>query len=306
MDISFLGTSAAIPTKSRNHPGIIIQLFGKTILLDCGEATQCQLTQAHISPMKIDEIYITHLHGDHILGLPGLIQSMAFRGRTKPLDIYGPYDKNQVLEQITKIGYFTLTYKINIHTISENGIINENENYNVIAFKTKHTVTNYSYKIEEKRQPKFIKQKALDLGIQPGMEYGKLQKGESITLNGKIITPEQVLGPPRKGQNIVYSGDTRPTDIMVKFSKDVDILIHEATFSDIHKSKAKENGHCTATEAATMAKEANVKQLVLTHLSNRYLNAKPLTDEAINIFKNTVYAYDLMKIILERNEIRIE
>lgn len=274
------------------------------ILFDCGEATQKQIMQAEISPMKIDDIYITHLHGDHILGLPGIIQSLAFRGRSRPLNIYGPSGIVQLIENIKHFGYCTIGYDIIVHEIEcDECIVYEQEDFKIYAKRMKHTVVDYAYKIEEIRKPKFLRDKAISLGIKPGPLFGKLQAGESITLdNGTTITPDMVSGPPREGVKLVFSGDTIPTRGMVDFAKDVDVLIHEATFTEDMRSKAEENGHSVAADAAMIAKKANVEQLILTHLSNRFTDAKPLEDEARKIFENSTYANDFMIVSIENKK----
>lgn len=273
------------------------------ILFDCGEATQKQIMKAGISPMKIDDIYITHLHGDHILGLPGIIQSLAFRGRTRPLNIYGPKGINELIEHIKNIGFYTIGYEVITHEINdEYEIIYQQNDFRISARKMKHTVVDYAYKIEELRQPKFLRQKAIELGIPPGPLFGKLQAGNEVTVDGKIIKPEQVLGPPREGVKLVFSGDTIPQESMIDFAKNVDVLIHEATFTKDIRDKAFENGHTVAEDAALIAKKANVEQLILTHLSNRYTSSKLLLEEAKVVFEDTVYAEDLMAVIIENKK----
>lgn len=258
---------------------------------------------AQVSPMKIDDIYITHLHGDHILGLPGIIQSLAFRGRTRVLNIYGPPGITDLIDHIKKIGFFTIAYEIKVHEFTENEqTVYQQKNFMIKAMKMKHTITNYAYKIEEIKQPKFLRSKAIELGIPPGPLFGKLQDGHPINIDGKEILPEQVLGPPRKGVSLVYSGDTIPQEQMIYFAKEVNVLIHEATFAKDYMDKAIENGHTIAEDAAQIAKSANVDQLIITHLSNRYTSSKLLEDEAKEIFENTVYAEDMMTVIVENNK----
>ncbi len=259
--------------------------------------------KSEISPMKIDDIFITHLHGDHILGLPGIIQSLAFRGRTRPLHIYGPEGICQLVENIRHLGYYTIGYELITHEITEDQeTVYQQEDFKVEARRMNHTVIDYAYKVEELRQPKFLRQKAIDLGVEPGPLFGKLQAGKSVTVDGKIIKPEQVTGPPRKGVKLVFSGDTIPQQSMVEFAKDANVLIHEATFTKDIKEKALENGHSVAEDAALIAKNANVEKLILTHLSNRYTDPTPLTQEAKAIFEDTTYAYDLMKVIIENKK----
>lgn len=298
-----MGTASAIPTKTRNHTSIILKIYDRTVLFDCGEGTQKQIMESQVSPMKIDDIYITHLHGDHILGLPGIIQSLAFRGRTRPLNIYGPRGIKELIENIKSLGYYTIAYELIVHEIEDDDVvIYKQNNFLIKAMKMKHTVTNYAYKIEEIKQPKFLRPKAIELGVPPGPLFGKLQNGIPVTVDGKTILPEQVLGPPRVGVKLVYSGDTVPQENMIYFAKNVNVLIHEATFSNEYREKAIENGHTIAEDAAMIAKNANVEQLILTHLSNRYTSSETLEEEAKAIFENTVYAEDLMTVIVENNK----
>ena len=301
MEIIFLGTSSAIPTNHRNHSAIAMKAFGEIMLFDCGEGTQRQMTRARLSPMKIDKIFLTHFHGDHILGLPGMIQSMAFRGRTEPLDIYGPPGLYQLVDYMKNFGYFSLSFEIVVHEISEGNVL-ENEEYVIRCCKTEHSVLNFAYSIEEKRNPKFIKEKALALGVKPGPAYGKLQSGLPVKVGGKIITPDQVLGEKRKGRKIVYSGDTRACKQMIKFSNESDILIHESTFNNSHRDNAYETGHSTAAMAADIAEKSDVKKLILTHISTRYKDTKILEREAMEIFENSCVAEDMMWVKVEQHE----
>jgi ribonuclease Z len=299
MELTFLGTSSALPTKNRSHPAIALKSFGEIILLDCGEGTQRQMSIAGLSPMKINHIFISHLHGDHILGLPGLVQSMAFRGRTEPLHIFGPWRTAQLVDNIKKLGYYSMNFLIHTHEVSSGLIINK-EAYKVYCSLAEHSIPDLAYRIEEKRSPKFLKDKALKLGLKPGPDFGKLQSGVSVELNGEIIHPEQVLGKERKGRQIVYSGDTMPCDSMVSLSKDVDVLIHESTFDEALKNRAVETGHSTAAGAARIAKDAGVKNLILTHISTRYQDTEKLHEEALDIFEDTILACDFMTFKINR------
>ncbi len=294
MELIFLGTSSALPTKYRNHSSIALKAFGEIILLDCGEGTQRQMARAGLSPMKINKIFITHFHGDHFLGLPGLIQSMAFRGRKNPLHVFGPAGTSNIINYIENLGYFTLSFPIHTYELNS-GLIIEKDDYKISCCPTKHTVPNLAYSIEEKRSPKFLVEKAIALGVKPGPDFGKLQAGIPVNLEDKIVQPEQVLGGERKGRLIVYSGDTRPCSNMVNFSLGADILIHESTFDDGHQNNAVENGHSTASEAAQIARNAKVKKLILTHISTRYRDTCLLEEEALKIFENSLLAKDLMR-----------
>lgn len=293
MELIFLGTSSAIPSKHRNHASIALKAFGEILLFDCGEGTQRQMSCMKLSPMKIKNIFISHLHGDHILGLPGIIQSLGFRGRTEPLNIYGPPGLENIRESIMNFGYFALDFEIIMHEIKDGTVI-DNEEYTVECVKTQHNVFNLSYSLIEKKKPKFLKDKAIELGLKPGPDFGKLHDGIEVKIEDKIIKPEQVLGECRKGLKITYSGDTRPCEDLVDFAADSDILIHESTFGDKDQAKAVENWHSTAKEAAQIAKKARAKKLILTHISTRYRKSDDLKKAAQKVFENTVVARDFM------------
>ncbi len=297
MEIIFLGTSSAVPTLERNHPSIALRAFAEVMLFDCGEGTQRQLIEAKISPMKITKIFISHFHGDHILGLGGLIQSLGFRGREKDLDIYGPKGLQRIINAISNFGYFQINYNLNIHEIDDGTII-ETEEYVVECAKVEHNIPSYAYSIREKKKPLFLRKKAEELGIPPGPLYGKLHKGEKFEFEGRIIKPEQVLGEAKKGKKISYSGDTRPCEEMIRLARDSDILIHESTYEAEDHQRAVDNAHSTSVEAAEIAREANVNELVLTHISTRYTSDENILSEAQKVFKNTKVAKDYMKIDL--------
>lgn len=305
MEITFLGTSSAVPSKRRNHAGIIIKHFKDTLLFDCGEGTQRQLTYAKISPMKIGKIFITHYHGDHILGLAGLIQSMGFRGRTEDLDIYGPKGLEKIINVISNYGYFQINFNINIHEIGEQTVV-ESEEYIVESIVAEHNLDNIAYSIREKKKPLFLREKAIELGVPVGPLFGKLHRGEEVEVNGKIIKPEQVLGEPKSAKKITYSGDTRPCEKMIELARNSDVLIHEATYEEMDKDKAIEHCHSTSKEASAIAKEANVKLLVLTHISTRYTSDINIKNEAKEIFENTVVADDFMEINIGKDETNIK
>ena len=304
MEITFLGTSSAVPSKQRNHAGIIIKHFKDTLLFDCGEGTQRQLIYAKISPMKINKIFITHFHGDHVLGLGGLIQSMGFRGREEDLDIYGPKGLGRLINAVLKIGYFQLNYNINIHEIDE-GIVVETDEYVIRSIIAEHNIDNISYSVYEKKKPRFLREKAIELGVPVGPAFGKLHNGQEVEVNGKIIKPEQVLGPPREGKKVTYSGDTRPCEKLIELAQNSDVLIHEATYENADLDKAIEHCHSTSKEAAEIAKKANVKLLALTHISTRYTTDLNIKNEAREIFENTVVANDFTEINIGKDKTAI-
>ncbi|MDD3754215.1 MAG: ribonuclease Z [Methanobacterium sp.] len=301
MELIFLGTSSALPTNKRNHSAIALKAFGEVMLFDCGEGTQRQMVRLKLSPMKINQIFITHLHGDHFLGLPGLIQSMAFRGRKDPLHIYGPEGIVKTVENIKNLGYYSLSFNINAHEIRK-GIVTETEEYIIKSCPMQHSIPNLAYSVEEKRSPKFQKDKAMELGLKPGPDFGKLQRGISVEVNGKMIKPGEVLGEERKGRKIIYSGDTSPCAEMIKFAYQADVLIHESTFDSAQEDKALKTGHSTSTHAARIAKEAEVFELILFHMSTRYRDSDILKKEAKEIFQKVTVAEDYMVFEVKKHD----
>ena len=295
MEIIFLGTSSAVHSYNRNHPAIILKAFGETFLFDCGEATQRQLIFAKVSPMKISKIFLSHYHGDHILGLPGLIQSMNFRGREKKLTIYGPKGLYDLRDALFNLGYSKIEFPIEFIEIDSETVESTDE-YLIKSQHVNHNVPSLAYSIEELKKPRFLREKAIELGVPLGPDFGRLHNGEEIEVDGKIIKPEQVLGPPRKGNKIVYSGDTTPCKEMVEFAKDSTILIHESTYMTEDADKAEENFHSTSADAAEIAKASNSKELILTHFSTRYKKTDEMLKQAQDVFENTKLANDFMRI----------
>ena len=295
MEIIFLATSSAVHSYNRNHPAIILRAFGETMLFDCGEGTQRQLIFAKVSPMKISKIFLSHYHGDHILGLPGLLQSMNFRGRETKLTIYGPKGLNTLKNAIFNLGYCKIDFPIEFIEIGTE-TIESCEEYIIKSQDVNHQVPCLAYTVKELKKPRFLREKAIELGVPVGPAFGKLHNGEEVEVNGKIIKPEQVLGPARKGNKVTYSGDTTPCEEMIEFAKDSTLLIHESTYVNEDADKAKDNFHSTSSDAARIAKKSNSKQLVLTHFSTRYTSLDDLLKEAKEIFENTKLAKDFMKI----------
>lgn len=293
MEVTFLGTSSAVHSQTRSHPAIVLKYMGDVMLFDCGEATQKQLIFAKISPMKINRIFLSHYHGDHILGLPGLLQSMNFRGREKPLSIYGPKGLKRLMNIIEQIGFSDFDFPIETIEV-ENGTVVETEEYIIKAQKVRHSVPSFAYSVEEKKKPTFLREKAIELGVPVGPLFGKLHKGEEVTVDGKVIKPEQVLGEPKKSKKIVYSGDTIPCEEMIQFAKGADLLIHESTYTLEDKDKAIQNFHSTSSDASKIARQANVDRLILTHFSTRYTDTSDLISQARQEFKNTELAHDMM------------
>ncbi|WP_458402973.1 ribonuclease Z [Methanobrevibacter sp.] len=299
MEIIFLGTSSAVHSKERNHPSIALKAFGDVMLFDCGEGAQRQMLHTKVSPMKISKIFISHFHGDHILGLPGLLQSLGLQDRKEKMTIYGPRGLNKVRDAIYSFGYCKIDYPVEFIEIGSE-IVEETDEYIIRSQMVRHNVPSLAYSIEEKKKPRFLREKAIELGVPVGPAFGRLHNGEEIEVNGKIIKPEQVLGEPRKGIKITYSGDTRPCEEMIEFAKDSTVLIHESTFSVQDEENAEEHGHSTAADAAFIAKQSDSSELILTHISTRYNGdfSKILLKEAKEIFENTKIANDFMNIEL--------
>ena len=297
MEITFLGTSSAVHSYSRSHPSIALKAFGETMLFDCGEGTQRQLIYAKISPMKISKIFITHYHGDHILGIPGLLQSMNFRGRETKLTIYGPRGLDNLREAISNLGFPNFDFPLEWIEI-DSGTIIKNEEYVIKAQRVKHNTLTLAYSVEELKKPRFLREKAIELGVPVGPDFGKLHKGIAVEVDGKVIKPEQVLGPPRKGHKITYSGDTLPCEEMIEFARDSSILIHESTYTLEDRDKAELHAHSTSADAANIALQSNSQELILTHFSTRYTDVSDILKEAQEIFENTKIAEDLMKVEL--------
>ncbi|MHA1754505.1 MAG: ribonuclease Z [Candidatus Odinarchaeia archaeon] len=296
----FLGTSGGMPTVNRSGPSVAVRKNGRIILFDCGEGTQVQMQKISLSIVKISKILISHLHGDHIAGLPGLLMSMGLFGRKKPLLIIGPKGVRRFMSCLKDTAKLGIVYEIKIIELDKEHHELNFKDHKIIAVKALHNeVFAYSYILEEKQRPgRFYPEKALNLGIPEGELWSRLQKGEKITIESGVILPSQVMGPPRRGRKIVYTGDTRPNNILAEYASEADLLIHESTFDSSLSERALEYGHSTAVEAADFAVKTKVKKLVLFHISPRYSDVKILLTEAKKIFENTIIAQDLQKIFV--------
>jgi ribonuclease Z len=296
--VTFLGTAGSIPTTKRSLPAILIQRKGEQIMFDCGEGVQRQMIKAKAGFHKKMKVFISHMHGDHVLGLPGLLQTMALLDREKKLEVYGPLGIERFIEGIRETVQFVLTFPVEIHEIEKTGVVCEEEEYTVQAVWANHVIPSLAYAFVEKPRPgKFYPEKAKALGVPEGPLWSKLQHGHKIKLpNGRVIKPEDVAGSPRLGRKIVYTGDTRPFEGFVEFAVDADLLIHDATLDEELAERAEDDGHSTPGQAAENAKKAKVKRLILTHVSARYDDTSTLLKQARKIFKNTQVAEDFMKI----------
>jgi ribonuclease Z len=274
---------------------VAVRIGSQLILLDCGEGTQRQMAMARIGLKTRTRILITHMHGDHVLGLPGILQTMSLFSRTSPLQIYGPEGIAAFVEATKETVKFGLRYPIEVVEIGE-GTVYEEKEYSVESAFMAHSIPALGYSIIERNRPgKFYPQKATSLGVPEGPLWGELQKGRTVVSSeGRTVTPTDVMGPMRAGRKIVYTGDTRPNDSTVRLARGADLLIHEATFDDDSEQKALESGHSTPSQAAAIARDAHVKKLVLTHISGRYSETDSFVNRARDIFSETIMAEDLM------------
>lgn len=298
LQVIFLGTAASIPTVERALPSVVVKRKNELFMFDCGEGVQRQMIKARLGFHKKMKVFVTHMHGDHVLGLPGLLQSMSLLDRTRKLEIYGPVGIKEFIKTIQRTVQFVLTYQVEICEIENEGVVCEENEYYVQVAQTDHMIPSFAYALIEKpRLGKFNPEKADTLGIPEGPLWSKLQHGEKVKLpTGKMVTPEQVVGAPRVGRKIVYSGDTRPVKSLEKLAESADLLIHEATLDDDLTERAEEDGHSTPSQAAKTAKKAKVKRLVLTHISSRYKSASLLLEQARKIFPSVDVAEDFTKI----------
>lgn len=294
MELVFLGTTAAVPTSERGHSSIALRYLDEVLLWDCGEGTQRQLIRSGISYMRVSKIFITHFHGDHFLGLPGLLQTMSFTGREKELHIYGPRGIKELMKNILDLGEYELSFELGVKEFTPSFNLKE-EKYVVKAFRVEHSIPTFGLLFQERKGREFLPEKALALGLKPGPAYSRLQRGEKVRHGDRWITPDDVLGEQKKGHKILYSSDTRPCDAVVNNSRNA-VLIHDATFDESLAENAREAKHSTTLEAAQVAAKGEAKELYLTHISPRYREEELLLSQAKKAFENTHVARDLMRI----------
>lgn len=300
IEVTFLGTVSGIPSRQRNHPAIVLEYSTDekdTLLFDCGEGTQLQLMKSGISFMQIDKIFISHWHADHFAGLIPLIQTMNLEKRDRELKIFGP-EAEKFVSDIIDLGYFGMRFPVTAINVPFEGdeitLIDEAADYKILSIPVLHTVPAVAYCFQEKDRWNIDLAKLKKLGLSRGFWLKKLKAEGKSKFKGKEIRIEQVA-KRNLGLKVVYSGDTKPCDNMVNISKSADLLIHDSTFLEEDEGKA----HADVKHAAKIAKEANVKQLILTHISRRYLDPKELEDEAKKVFKKSKIAYDGMRVKLK-------
>ncbi|WP_281975682.1 ribonuclease Z [Halobacillus litoralis] len=306
MELFFLGTGSGVPSKERNVSSLVLRILeerGTTWVFDCGEGTQQQILNTNIRPRRIEVIFITHLHGDHIYGLPGLLSSRSFQGGETPVTIYGPRGLKEYLDISLRISGTHLRYPLYVEEVEE-GLLFEDEQFIVEAVKLKHGLASFGYILKEKdKLGELQPDKLKALGIKPGPIYQQIKSQSRTELeDGRIIRREDVIGPPKKGRKIAILGDTRYIPELASLLKNTDVLVHEATFAGDEEEMAYEYFHSTVKQAAMLAKEADAGELILNHLSSRYQGdaVAELRNEAAAIFPSTTIAHDFYQHPIER------
>ncbi|MFL5826265.1 MAG: ribonuclease Z [Thermoleophilaceae bacterium] len=289
LDVLFLGTAGSAPTARRGLPATLIRRGGERLLFDCGEGTQRQLLRS-VGLLDLEEVFISHFHADHFLGLPGLLKTYSLRGRDTQLTLHGPPGLLGLVEVLTPV-IGKLSFPVIINEIAANEQL-ERDGYRIAAFEVAHRVSAYGYAlIEDERPGRFDEARARQLGVTPGPDFGRLQRGEAVG----DVRPEQVLGEPRRGRKVVLTGDTGPSEMTEIVAHGADLLVHEATFSAEEAERARETGHTTAQDAAAIAERAGVAMLALTHISQRYAGGE-IRDEARAVFENTIVPRDFDRV----------
>jgi ribonuclease Z len=292
LSVTFLGTGAACPTIDRNVSGLAVQREGELILFDCGEGSQRQMMRYGVG-FGFREIFLTHYHSDHVLGITGLLRTLGLQDRQEPVTIYGPRP-TRIIDDLVRVGIERNKFPVEVVQVAPGQRL-ARPDYDILVFETDHRTDTVGYAlVEHIRLGRFNPERARDLGIPEGPLWGRIHRGESITLpDGRTLTNEELVGPPRPGRTLVYPGDTRPTASVILAAHGADLLIHEATFSEEERDRAGETGHSTARQAAEVARMAKVRQLALTHISARYSRDAPeLLEEAREVFPDTVIARD--------------
>jgi ribonuclease Z len=291
LDVVFLGTAGSMPTAQRAPSSLLVRRGGERLLVDCGEGTQRQLLRSSVGLVELREIFFTHYHADHFLGLPGMLKTFALRGRELPITIYGPPGLQKLFSSLRLI-FGRLTYRYDLVELRPGDVLDRGD-HAIVPFAVRHGVSGVGYALVEAERPGRFDVEAADaLGVPFGPERGALQRGEAVTLaDGTTVAPEAVLGPPRAGRKVVFAGDTAYAESVVEASRGADLIVHEATFCEDERDRADETLHSTAADAAHVAAGADAAMLALTHLSPRYFGPDVL-DEARAIFPETVVPRD--------------
>lgn len=294
--VTFLGTGGSVPTKFRNLPSVLLRRGPEVLLFDCGEGTQRQFLQAKAGTNRKMRIFISHLHGDHVFGLPGMLHSLSFMGRTRELEIFGPKGIVQLITAVNRAVKLYSEFPLRIREIGPGRVVNDPE-YEVHAAPALHGVPCFAYSFEEKMKPgKFNPAKARKLSIPEGPLWKQLQTKKFVTVDGRRIASKSVVGPPRPGVKVTYAVDTRPCASVARLAAGSDLLIHDSSFAQDAAKKAKEYGHSTAVEAAQLARKSRSRKLALFHISAMYENASPLLAEARSVFPESILAKDMLTV----------
>jgi ribonuclease Z len=290
--LTFLGTAAARPTVGRNVSSLSVQREGDLFLFDCGEGTQRQMMR-YGTGFGVQAIFLSHVHADHLLGIPGLLRTMALQGRTDPITLYGPVGSGRVLKSVASLGADRVKFNVCVEECRDGEGLAAPD-YAIVAFEVEHGTPALGWAlVEEPRPGRFDVELARELGIPEGPLFGRLHRGEDVEVEGKTISAARLVGPPRPGRTVVYSGDTRPCASTVRRAEGADLLVHEATFAEEERERAHQTFHSTAADAARVAADAGVRQLVLTHLSARYSDdPRAIEAEACAIFPSARVARD--------------
>ncbi len=293
LTLTFLGTGAAIPSLDRNVASLAVAREGETLLFDCGEGTQRQMMRYGVS-FSVRDLFFTHFHADHLLGLTGLVRTLGLQDRTDALRLYGPRGARRVLEHALAVGIERNKFPVEILELAPGDRVSRPD-YDVVAVEADHRATSLAYVlVEHTRLGRFQPERVRELGVPEGPLWGRLHRGETVELpDGSRVGPTDLVGPPRPGRKVVISGDTRPSPVIGAAATGADLLVHEATFSAEESEKADQTGHSTAADAAGIARDAGVRRLVLTHISARYTREAPeLLAEAQAIFPASIVARD--------------
>jgi ribonuclease Z len=294
--VVFLGTAASRPTVGRNVSSVLVQRLGDLLMFDCGEGTQRQMMRFGTG-FAVHDIFFSHMHADHLLGLPGLLRTMGLQGREEPMRLYCAKGEAKIVDQAVHLGVERVPFEVTILEL-EPGDIVPRDGYDIRAFRTRHGRHSLGYSlVEHPRLGRFDPLRARALGVPEGPLFGRLHRGETVDVDGLTVSPDLVVGPPRPGRCLVYTGDTRPVKATIEHAAGADLLIHEATFAHDDSARARETHHSTAREAARVARDAGARRLILTHLSPRYgMEPDILLREARAVFSATEIARDGMEV----------
>lgn len=297
MGVRFLGTSSGQPTLERGLSSVALDWNGRLFMFDCGEATQFQFRRAGLRFGRLDAIFVTHMHGDHITGLPGMLMSLQLTGRTAPLPLVGPPALEEFVTTVSRLMQTGYGFELAFTPVVGDGVVLEGADWTVTSQRLDHRIPAVGYRFQERDAPGGFDVEAADrLGVPRGPDRGRLLRGETLALpDGRTLVPDQVVGAPRRGRSVAFCTDTRPCEGAVLLGAGADVLIHEATFASERHDNALETGHSTAAEAAEVASQAGARRLILTHFSPRYRDADVLVEEARRIFPDVEAARELVE-----------